>query len=209
MGDPSGGMEEEPKELYVEMARLPGLAWKSAAASAALGALLAFSLGWSWSLVFLLPLVPVGVALSVIDWRTKLLPVRIIYPTTAGVIVLGAAVGFLTPEPNHFWRALLGAFIARSVFWLLWFIRSAGMGFGDVRLAAIIGFVLSWFGWAHLFIGLWVGFLAFGVPGLLLAVFRRDRGVMRRAYPFGPFLLGGAVVGVVWGAQLGLRLVGG
>ena len=41
------------------------------------------------------------------------------------------------------WSALVAV---RSFFWVLWFVRSAGMGFGDVRLAALVGLVLGWVG---------------------------------------------------------------
>ena len=56
--------------------------------------------------------------------------------------------------------------IARSVYWLLWFLHSAGMGFGDVRLAALLGFSLGHVGWPELGVGMYAGFLVFGVlPG--------------------------------------------
>ena len=45
--------------------------------------------------------------------------------------------------------------------------------------------------------GLYSGFLLFGVPGLLLALARWDRGLLKKAYPFGPFLLLGALLGIL------------
>jgi leader peptidase (prepilin peptidase)/N-methyltransferase len=57
--------------------------------------------------------------------------------------------------------------------------------------------------------GVYAAFLAFAVPGLLLAVLRRDRGVLKASYPFGPFLLAGALAGVVLGAPLWSGLVSG
>ena len=71
-----------PKETYVHLAGLPGLARRTAAASALVGGVLGASVGWSWSLLFLLPLAPIGVALTVIDWRTTLLPTRLIAPAS-------------------------------------------------------------------------------------------------------------------------------
>ena len=92
--------------------------------------------------------------------------------------------------------------IARSLFWLLWFIHSAGMGFGDVRLAALLGLALGHLGWAELLVGVYSGFLVFGLPGLLLAIVRRDRRLLRTAFPFGPFMVAGALVGVLTGPWL-------
>jgi leader peptidase (prepilin peptidase)/N-methyltransferase len=88
---------------------------------------------------------------------------------------------------------------ARVVFWVLWFVRSAGMGFGDVRLSALLGFVLAYLGWPEYALGLYSGFVVFGLPGLLLAIVRWDRKLLKKAYPFGPFLLLGALLGILFG----------
>ncbi len=57
-----------------EIAALPGLRWKAALAGALAAGRVGARLGWDPALLFLLYLVPVGVALAVIDWRTRLLP---------------------------------------------------------------------------------------------------------------------------------------
>ena len=77
----------------------------------------------------------------------------------------------------------------RSFFWVLWWFHSAGMGFGDVRLAALLGFALGQLGWGEVVVGAYSGFLVFGLPGLLLAIVRRDRALLKSAFPFGPFML--------------------
>ena len=176
-------VEEEPKETYAAIAALPGLRARSAVASAVVGALLGAATGLDWPLLWLVPLVPVGVALSVIDWRTRLLPRVVVLPATLVAVVLVVAVGLATGEREALVRALVGMVAVRSFFWLLWFLRSAGMGFGDVRLAAIVGLVLGWVGWGALAIGVWVGFMVFAVPGLALAVVRRDRSLLRKPFP--------------------------
>jgi leader peptidase (prepilin peptidase)/N-methyltransferase len=210
--DEDGGtppVEEEPaKETYAAIAALPGLGVRSALASAVVGALLGASTGLDWPLLWLVPLVPVGVALSVIDWRTRLLPRLVVVPATLVAVLLVVAVGLATGERDALVRALVALVAVRSFFWLLWFLRSAGMGFGDVRLAALVGLVLGWVGWGALAIGVWVGFMVFAVPGLALAVVRRDRSLLRKPFPYGPFMLAGAVVGLVWGTALAERIWG-
>ena len=198
---------EGPKEPYAAMATLPWLRVTAVVAAAVSGGLVGLSTGWTWSLLLLLPLVPVGVALAVVDWRTRLLPSRIVLPATAVGLVLVGVVWLVDRDTDAVVRALLGLVVGRSVFWLLWRIRSSGMGFGDVRLAALLGLALGHLGWGQLVVGLYAGFLLFGVPGLLLAILRRDRAVLRTAYPFGPFLLAGALVGVLAGAALWENLV--
>ena len=194
--------EEPPKVPYAEIGAQPGLGWRSALTGAVVGGLVGLAVGADWWLLVLVPLVPVCVALSVIDWRTKLLPTRLVLPAT-GLALVAAVVGWaVTQQTDDLVRALLGLVIARSLFWLLWFIHSAGMGFGDVRLAALLGLALGHLGWAELLVGVYSGFLVFGLPGLLLAIVRRDRRLLRTAFPFGPFMVAGALVGVLTGPWL-------
>jgi leader peptidase (prepilin peptidase)/N-methyltransferase len=172
------------------------------------GGLLGAATGLDWPLLWLVPLVPVAVALSVIDWHTRLLPRVVVIPATLAAIALVVVVGLATDERDALVRALVGMVVARSFFWVLWFVRSAGMGFGDVRLAAPVGLVLGWEGWGALVIGLWVGFMAFALPGLVLAIVKRDRSLLRKPFPYGPFMVVGALVGLVWGTTLAQRIWG-
>jgi leader peptidase (prepilin peptidase)/N-methyltransferase len=200
--------DEPPKMLYADIAARPGLAWRSALLSAAAGALLGAATGLDWSLLWLVPLTPVAVALSVVDWHTRLLPRVVVLPATLAAVVAVTVVGLATGERDALVRALVAMVLARSFFWVLWFVRSAGMGFGDVRLAAPVGLVLGWVGWGALAIGLWASFMLFVVPALVVLLARRDRSLLKRSFPFGPFMVGGALVGLVWGTALAERLWG-
>ncbi len=200
--------DEPPKMLYADIAARPGLAWRSALLSAAAGALLGAATGLDWPLLWLVPLTPVAVALSVIDWHTRLLPRVVVVPVTLAAIVVVTVVGLATGEREALVRALVAMVLARSFFWVLWFVRSAGMGFGDVRLAAPVGLVLGWTGWGALAIGLWASFMLFVVPALVVLLARRDRSLLKRSFPFGPFMVGGALVGLVWGTALAGRMWG-
>lgn len=200
--------DEPPKMPYADIAARPGLLGRVVAASAVSGAVLGAATGLDWPLLWLLPLTPVAVMLSVIDWHTRLLPRVVVLPVTLAAIVLVTTVGLATGEREALVRALLAMVVARSFFWVLWFLRSAGMGFGDVRLAAPVGLVLGWVGWGALAIGLWTGFIAFVVPAVGLAVLRRDRAMLKRSFPFGPFMVFGAFVGLVWGTALSERIWG-
>lgn len=193
---------DEAKPLYADLAARSRLGPLAALVSLVSGALLGAATGWDWPLVWLVPLVPVAVALSYVDWHTRLLPRLVVLPATLATVVAMVAVGLATGQLDALVQALLAMVVVRSVFWLLWFVRSAGMGFGDVRLAALVGLVLGWVGWGAVAIGVWVGFVAFAVPGLLLAVVRRDRALLRQAFPFGPFMAAGALFGLVWGPAL-------
>lgn len=187
---------EEPKELYVSVAAIPGLAWKAAIAAAAAGGLVGARVGWSWELLFLMYLVPVGVALAVVDWRTRLLPTKVIAPSYAVVATLCGVAAALDGSWDDLARAGWGWAVAGGTFLLLWLVYPRGMGYGDVRLSGVLGIALGFLGWGELLVGVYAGFLLGGIGGTLLTLLRI---VDRRAYPFGPFMLLGALVGVVWG----------
>lgn len=196
----------EPKETYVRIAALPDLAWKTATAGVLTGGVVGGRLGWEWPLLFLVPLVPVLVALAVIDWRTHLLPTKVIWPTTVATVVLVVAAWTLTGDTDDLARAGWGFLIAYGTFYLLWFVYPKGLGYGDVRLAGVLGLALGYLGWGELLVGLYAGFLLGGVGGGLLSVLRV---VERKAFPFGPFMIVGALVGVVAGDLLLESLVTG
>lgn len=198
---------EEPKEPYVAVAALPGLAWKAAVAAGVSAALAGLVLGWEWPLLVVLPLVPISVALAVVDWRTRLLPRWLVAPTyflTVGTVLLSWLLEGDLGDTSSLTRALLGWVGAGGLYLLLWFVYPRGMGYGDVRLSGVLGIALGFLGWSELAVGIYGGFLLGGVIGGLLAVLRR---VDRKGYPFGPFMLLGALVGVVLGQPIISALV--
>jgi leader peptidase (prepilin peptidase)/N-methyltransferase len=186
----------DPKELYVDIARRRGLRWKASLATALVSGLLGAAVGWSPALSFLLYLAPVGVALAVIDWRTRLLPTKVIAPSYFVVAALAAVSAWAEGDLDALITAGLGWLVAGGTFFLMWFVYPRGMGYGDVRLSGILGIALGYLGWSELLVGVYAGFIVGGLSGLLLSLLRL---VDRKAYPFGPFMLIGAVVGVLLG----------
>jgi leader peptidase (prepilin peptidase)/N-methyltransferase len=197
--EPPADAGDREKVPYLEIARSPGLAVRSTITAALVGGALGAAVGMDWILPCLVFLTPVGVALAVVDWRTMLLPTRVIAPSYAVVIVLLLVAAAVQQDAHALLGAVLGWAVAGGLFWLLWFIYPKGMGYGDVRLSGIIGLVLGYLGWAELLVGVYAAFLIGGFGGLLLA---RLKVVQRKRFPFGPFMLVGAVVGVVLGPTL-------
>lgn len=197
---------EPPKEPYVDLARRPRIAVLLASLAAASGVVVGLALGWDWSLLVWVPLLPLGAALAWIDWRTRLLPVGLVYPAYAvaavGVLVAALAEG----DPASLVRAALGWLAAGVLYVVLWFVYPSGLGYGDVRLSGVLGLALGYLGWGELLVGLYAGFLLGGVLGAGLRV---TRVVRQRHIPFGPFMLVGALVGVVWGQAIGNGVYGG
>jgi leader peptidase (prepilin peptidase)/N-methyltransferase len=201
-----GAAPEAPKEPYAAIAARPGLRARSAAVAAVAGGLVGASTGWDWPLLLLLPLVPVSVALAVIDWRTRLLPTKLVAPAYLLAVVLVLACFAITRDADDLVRAGLGWLVAGGLYFLLWFVHPRGLGYGDVRLSGVLGIALGYLGWGQLMVGVYAGFLLGGFGGILLTLTRL---VERRAMPFGPFMLVGALVGVVAGAGLWANLATG
>ncbi|MEV8251645.1 A24 family peptidase [Microbacterium sp. NPDC076768] len=142
-------------------------------------------------------LLGIGGWLIVIDVRTHRLPNRIVLPTLVGLTALAAFDALVTGESEALVRALLGMLILGGFYAVLRAISSAGMGGGDVKLAAVIGLVLGWHGWTALAIGAASAFVLGALYALVLILLRKANGATRIA--FGPWMIAGAVLGVVLG----------
>ncbi|HEY3528364.1 MAG TPA: A24 family peptidase [Nocardioides sp.] len=199
---------EREKEPYIDLAAVPHLAWGCAIAGAVLGALVGWRIGWHAALAITLPVVPVGVAIAVVDWRTRLIPSRLVLPATAYVVACGLVIWPITGDRTDLVRAVVSLVVVRSLFWIFWFIHTIGMGFGDVRLSALIGFLLGYLSPGALVFGIWIGFVAFSLPGVVLALVKRNYQLLRVPFPFGPFMLLGAVIGVLAGQPAMAGLTG-
>lgn len=142
-------------------------------------------------------LIGIGGWLIVIDARTHRLPNRIVLPTLACLIVLAVTDAVATGQGTALVRALIGMVILGGFYAVLRGMNRAGMGGGDVKLAAVIGLVLGWQGWQSLAIGAASAFVLGALYALVLILLRRANGATRIA--FGPWMIAGALLGVVLG----------
>jgi len=142
----------------------------------------------------------IGVALALIDLDVKRLPNVIVLPSYVVGIVLLAIAAAIGGDWSDLLRALLGMAALYGLYFGLALVYPAGMGFGDVKLAGVLGLYLGWLGWGEVVIGGFLGFLFGGVVGgVLMAVRRAGR---KSQIPFGPFMLMGALVAIVCGGAL-------
>lgn len=179
-----------------------------------LGTGVAFAAVWvatgpSASTGVLLGLVYFGIVLSAIDIELRRLPnpITLAFAVVTVIAIVGAAAA--TGDWDGALRALWGALILGAFYFVAFLVYPKGMGFGDVKLAPVIGAVLGSLGWAELSVGAFAAFLWGGVFGLVqMARQRHGRGV---AIPFGPWMFAGAVTGAAVGPPVAdwyLRLAG-
>ncbi|MFG1706806.1 prepilin peptidase [Nonomuraea sp. M3C6] len=132
----------------------------------------------------------IGTALAVVDWRTRLLPDAITLPAYPIVALALVPTGEVA-------RAVAGGAVLAAVYGVLWLVRPHAMGLGDVKLAGLIGMASAALGWQALVVAAFCGQLLGALYGLALLVTRR--GTRHTQFPFGPFMLLGALSVLVLG----------
>ncbi|CAM5693193.1 Prepilin peptidase OS=Streptomyces chartreusis OX=1969 GN=HUT05_20535 PE=3 SV=1 [Streptomyces chartreusis] len=171
----------------------------SAASSAAVVcALLAAAIGSRPELVVWLLLAPAAVLLAIVDFAAHRLPDVLTLPLAAAVLLLLAVAAALPGSGGSWTSALLGTLFLGACSFVL-FLISRGFGFGDAKLALVLGTVLGWYGWAIVLVGTFAGYLFGALYGIGLMLAGRAEGTSR--IPFGPFLLAGTLAGVLLGSH--------
>jgi leader peptidase (prepilin peptidase)/N-methyltransferase len=171
-----------------------------AAATAILFVLVAAVLGLSWELPAYLFFAAVAVVLTAIDLRHHLLPNAVVLPALGIGLVLLSIAAAGESAWGALLRAVLGALVLFVLYLVLALISPAGLGMGDVKLAAVLGLFLAYQGWGALFVGAVLASMIGALVGL--AVLASRRGGLRSDVPFGPSMLAGALLAVIVGERM-------
>ena len=167
------------------------------AGTAATFAVVAGYFGLVVELPAFLYLAAIAIALALIDLDVHRLPNAIVLPSYVVGGVLLAVPSLVDGDYSQLLRAVIGLAALYAFYFGLVLVYPAGMGFGDVKLAGVLGMYLAWLGWAELVVGAFLGFLLGGVLGGLLLVTRKAG--RKSKIPFGPFMLLGAFGGIFFG----------
>jgi leader peptidase (prepilin peptidase)/N-methyltransferase len=181
----------------------------------------ALRFGASWVLVPILLLFAMLVAVSVVDLYDYRIPDRIVFPTLVLALPLIAVVSFVYDLPEAIVWGLVGAVVLSGVLFATSLLPGGGLGFGDVKLALVLGLFLGWLG-SNLrnmvllvFAALIVGSLLGAAMGIVVGAVRKGSGRellpdpdaeegellaaswAKQAFPFGPALAVGTIVAVL------------
>ncbi len=168
--------------------RYPALELMSAALAA--GSIAAFGANWRGLAIMVMALALVPVV--VIDLEHRLIPNIVVLPAAA--LALAFAV---LHNPDRWWVPVVGAFGAAAFLGILWLLYPRGMGFGDVKLALLLGAVLG----ASVIPALFIAFAAGSILGIVLMA-RHGASARKTAIPFGPYLAAGALLALWVGPSL-------
>jgi leader peptidase (prepilin peptidase)/N-methyltransferase len=123
---------------------------------------------------------------------------RRIIPNKVLIVALALCLAIAIPsDPAGVPERLIAAIAAGGVFFLVALAYPAGMGLGDVKLAATMGLFLG----RAVAPAILAALLAGSIAGLAL-VARHGGGARKMAIPFGPFLALGGVIGLLAGDRL-------
>jgi leader peptidase (prepilin peptidase) / N-methyltransferase len=139
----------------------------------------------------LLTFTALGVALSAIDLDVRRLPNALVLPAYPVLAALVAVAAVLGDDWGALARAGLAAATLFAFFYLLAVVSPNGMGFGDVKLAGLVGLVLGYLSWGAVVVGAFAGFFLGALVGV--AVMAACAGGRKTAIPFGPFMVLGAL----------------
>jgi leader peptidase (prepilin peptidase)/N-methyltransferase len=137
------------------------------------------------------------IIIAFIDLNEQIVPDVISLPG----IVIGFILSFFVPYIS-FINSALGVFVGGGIILVIGLAGSVifkkeAMGGGDVKLAAMIG---AFLGWRYIAISLFLGFFLGALAGIVLILSKiKSR---EDVVPFGPFIVLGSMITLLWGEQI-------
>ena len=156
--------------------------------------------GYDWAVPAYLALFGGLVALSWIDVERMLLPKAIIYPVSVLVAALLLLPAGVYGAWHSYWVAWTFAGGWFLLFYLMWFASPRLLGYGDVRLAPVLGLSLGWLGWRYVVLGFFAANLIGALIGIGLIVAKKAERQSR--VPYGVFLALGTALAVFCGPEV-------
>ena len=157
---------------------------------------------WAAGLVLIafLYLAVISIILTLIDLDVHRLPDVIVLPAYGVGALLFTIASFLSGD----FVALAVAAAGSGSLFLLYLIAAlaypGGMGFGDVKLAGVLGLFLGYLGVGNLVVGAFAPFVLGGLFAVVLLLLKRAG--RKSGIPFGPWMIAGTWIGIVAGAQI-------
>ncbi len=138
------------------------------------------------------------IIIFIYDLKHYIIPDRVLIPaiiiTAIYDIILVSFKFQISSLMNYFWAVLVSAGLFLVIFLMS---RGKAMGFGDVKLAVLMGLLL---GLPNILLALFLAFFFGAIIGLMLMVFEGK--TLKSEIPFGPFLITGTFIAILWGTNI-------
>ncbi|MFH1714141.1 MAG: prepilin peptidase [Candidatus Nealsonbacteria bacterium] len=132
------------------------------------------------------------IVIFVYDLRYYLIPDVIVYPA---ILLVGTWAVFFADKPLYYIYSAIGA--SFFFFFIVFISKGRWMGVGDVKLAFLMGLILSWPG---ILVALIIAFFSGALVGLGLVLSLKKK--FKSEVPFGPFLALGTLISMFWGGDI-------
>jgi leader peptidase (prepilin peptidase)/N-methyltransferase len=152
--------------------------------------------GWKPMLPVSIVYSSVLIVLGMIDLKHQLILNKIVYP----VAIVAIIVNFFLPEIfslHNFLFGLLGGATGFLILFLPALIYRKGMGWGDVKMAGLIGLMT---GFPNAIVAVFGGIILGGLAAIILLLFKKKS--RKEGIPFGPFLALATIVTLLWGGDI-------
>ena len=136
------------------------------------------------------------IAIALIDLNHQLILNKIVYP----VSIIALIVNLFVPDifsVHNFLFGLLGAAVGFLILFLPAIIIRKGMGWGDVKMAGMIGLMV---GFPNVIVAVFGGIILGGLVAIILLASRQK--TRKEGIPFGPYLSLATIVTMIWGTQI-------
>jgi leader peptidase (prepilin peptidase)/N-methyltransferase len=137
----------------------------------------------------------ISAPLAAVDWRTRRLPTRLIWPSGIVLFALFGMAAAVNRDAYPVIRSFAGMVVLLAFYGAIYFLRPGELGGGDLRLGGLLGLVLGWIGWIAVLTGTLLGWLAAAIAVIALRAVRHTED--GRDVPLGPFLMIGTFVTVL------------
>jgi leader peptidase (prepilin peptidase) / N-methyltransferase len=145
-------------------------------------------------LIFLLLISCFFIVIFVYDLMHYIIPDSVLFPALAITFLYQ----LITNSHVLFFNSLWAGLSASAIFLLLFVVsRGTWMGFGDVKLALLLGLLL---GFPDIIIGFFLSFLIGAVIGMVLMLFKKKG--LKSEIPFAPFLIVGTFIALFFGHSI-------
>jgi prepilin signal peptidase PulO-like enzyme (type II secretory pathway) len=150
--------------------------------------------GWNFiNLVFLFYIASALIIIFIYDIKHYEIPDKVLFPAI-GITLLFQIVNYKFLILNYLLAVLVSAGFFFVIFWVS---KGRWMGFGDVKLAVLMGLLL---GWPDILTALFLAFFLGAIIGVILILFKKKG--LKSEMPFGPFLVLGIFLAQFFGSNI-------